>query len=227
MTVKEIGHFQDEVQTHRPLAGIEEGSDGKIYIAGEYYRTREGGGLAIYDPLTEEKDGVIIEDHRPHWMTSIDSGDYMILSSKSEDGLGVLGVYDVMEKRLTFHRPNDDIYPGYVVGVAGTHFIGYGRSDVYGPVIYRYDPIERQLYWIKSVPYDIRSSSSDVRGLHSIMLYDNGYIYTIIDQALVEIDINSAQITVLGRLPSPNMAILVDGTFYQAGYEGFAKLIFQ
>jgi hypothetical protein len=148
MTVKEIGHFQDEVQTHRPLAGIEEGSDGKIYIGGEYYRTREGGGLAIYDPLTEEKDGVIIEGHKPHWMTSVDSGNYMILSSKSEDGLGVPEVYDVMEKRLTFHRPNDDIYPGYVVGVIGTHFIGYGRSDAHGPVIYRYDPIERQLYWI-------------------------------------------------------------------------------
>lgn len=220
MSMKDIGH-NSYVKTHRPIAGIERGSDGKIYYAGQYYRTRDGGGIAWYDPATGEMGGLPIDRYRPFWMAAVRGGRYMVMSCK-EDG-GTFATYDVADSTLTI-TPIKDLFPGQIVSV-GDHIIGYGTTPAEGHIIYRLDPIARKMLWKFKVPYEPVTAVSPVRKKEYILTYDGErYLYVGVGRYLLRVDIETVDVKVLGKLSSSSNITLFNGSIYQAGRKGFARL---
>lgn len=220
MTMNDIGH-NSYVKTHRPLAGIELGSDGKIYYAGRYYRTREGGGIAWYDPATGQKGGLPIDNYHPFWMASVWNGRFMVMSCREEGGR--LAVYSVESGKLAIYSA-EGLFPGHVVGI-GQDIIGYGVCEQEGPVIYRMDPLTTEIVWKVKVPYKPTTSASTVRKQAFVMTYDNkGSVYIGLDRYLVRVNVDGGHVEVLGRLPSRANLTIYNGRLYQAGRAGFAKL---
>jgi hypothetical protein len=223
MTRKDLGHFQDQVQTHRPFAGIEQGNDGKIYICGRYYRTRDGGGLAWYDPVNGNKGGLKIDYYDPYWMTTINSGAQVVMSCKEENG--ILLIYDIASAELTVSKI-DGLYPAIITGV-GDSVIGYGISDSAGAIIYKLDPVTKEIFWQRKVPENPDTALNLVRTHSYIKFYDgNDHAYFNVGDYLVKIDVNTGEPKVLGKLPlRKQIHITENGEILQAGHaEGFVKL---
>lgn len=221
MEYQDLGPNHD-VLTHRPMAGIEEGIDGKVYYSGEYYRTRIGGGLAWYDPTSGEYSGLPIETYRPFWMTKINNGTHMILSSKYEGGCG-LAIYDVLSGSLEMKIP-DTLYTGQIVGYKN-HVIGYGLNKEDEPIIYRMDPLTMEMIWQFKVPHPPVNAVAEIRKKHFVCTSDGADgVYFAINRTLIKVNANTAEVTIVGNLSETWNIIDVKGTLYQAGKEGFSQL---
>ncbi|WNO08904.1 hypothetical protein [Teredinibacter sp. KSP-S5-2] len=221
MTYKDSGSNQD-VKTHWPLAGIEKGIDNKIYYAGQYYRTRDGGGIAWYEPENNFVSGLPIDKYKPISMVSILDGRFMVMTCL-EDG-GKLAIFDVEKSELTMNSV-PGLNPGYIVGI-GNHIIGYGISTEAGPIIYRMNPLTHEIIWQFKIPRAPNFTSSLLRTKHYIMTYDNqDSVYISASSTLLKVNVNTAVTTIFGRVSAPWNITIHNGEIYQAGEEGFTRLV--
>ena len=186
------------------------GSDGKAYVAGERVRSGIGGGVAIYDPVSDEVTGITEGFETTNLRNIVSAGKYIITSGYSETdtepiSIAVINTQDGSIERIV--QPASDICRN-AGRLAGSH------TDV--PVVYMLTESDDELSTriikmnvetgniLYDRCYDYRNDAGGYNdnGLSDILFAEDGFLYATIDThtLLIRIDALTGYIEPIRRL---------------------------
>jgi hypothetical protein len=212
--------------THSPFAGAAVAADGRVYAAGSTYgRRRDGGGMGWYDPKTKQAGGIWkpFTPYRVFWMTTATRGRYILLSTKSTEGIGKLFCWDTKKQKLIYDlAPPGEQTPGPLAEVLPGLVIGYTKCD--GQTagrLYGLRAESGEVLWTKDVPEPPITAVSRVRRhAYSFSTGPDGHIWAFIGKTLVRIRPADAHVEIVGSLPagvSVGQLAFANGRVYMAG----------
>jgi len=195
------------------------GSDGLIYIAGENVRSGSGGGMATYNPQTEENLGIKADYESSDVRNVVSIGQYMVTSSYTgDDSTSIrVAVYDTILGRVV-----RKIYPT-VAGGAIFNNAGRLAADIDGePYVYLYtttddhlntrilkiDILSGDLLFDRSYPVGSNVGGYNDNGVSALQMADDGFLYAYMTASgrwVVRIDPETGDVEpfrVLTRTPS-------------------------
>jgi len=205
--------------THIPLGGTVAGADGRVYNCGTTAgRRRIGGGMGWFDTNTRQLGGIAIDGHRMFWMTAVDDGRYVVLSSKSPEQ-GKLFVWDTEshEFRHRLDPPGGATRPGPIVEALKGLVIGHTVDAGEQPILYGFHPAAGKILWTRPVPSPPITAFSQVRRqAYSFRRGPNGYVWAFFGDTLVRIDPRNTTVKPVGKTKPAQLAFAA-GKIYIAG----------
>lgn len=194
------------------------GADGLIYIAGENVRSGSGGGMATYNPQTEENLGIKQNYESSDVRNVVTVDQYMVTSSFTGDGSSTIrvAVYDT-----TLNSIIRTIYPTLAGGAV---FNNAGRlaAHNYEPYVYLYtttddklntrilkiDILNGDVLFDRSYPVGSSVGGYNDNGVTALQMADDGFLYAYMGVSarwLIRIDPETGDVEpfkVLNRTPS-------------------------
>jgi len=201
--------------THKMYAAAV-GADGRIYFGGEWVRNGSAGGLAWYDPKTEQAGGFWepFSTYQITHMAAAADGRFIVISTKRiEDTLlgkpkpkqGRLFVFDTKDAKIV--REVDPVMDakgsGMIVAVGGPRVLGWtvNGEDAQTSVLYGVDVEAGTVAFRTVLPYPLPVSiGSNQQEAFDFRLGPDGKVWTFIGNRLVRIDPKDAGIQVVGRV---------------------------
>ena len=202
--------------THKMYAAAV-GSNGKIYFGGRWARSGNGGGLAWWDPKLGKGGGFWepFSNFQITYMTGVDDGKYLVISTravsdplmgKPKTGQGRLFIFDTGKAEII--REIEPVMKaentGPVAGVGKNRVLGI-TQDPDDPkkstVLYGVDVLSGKVLFQKKIPFRLAVGvKSNQREPFDYRLGPDGWVWTFINNRLVRINPDNAEIEVLGRV---------------------------
>lgn len=175
------------------------GSDGLIYFGGERVRSGSGGGLATYNPETEENLGITDAFENEDIRNVVRAGKYIVTSSFATDGTHPirLSVVDVStHKVVRTIQPVSDIYKN--AGRLSNHsddstfvYIYTVTDDNLNTKIIKVDVETGEIIFNQTYPFASSVGGYKDGGYSSLLMSNDGFLYALMGSTgriLIRID---------------------------------------
>ncbi|MFC1717756.1 hypothetical protein ACFL6S_29110 [Candidatus Poribacteria bacterium] len=177
-------------------------ADGQVYFGGKGQRDYHGGGLSWINPETHEIGGMWepFRDYPICWITTALEDRYVVISTRNQK----LFVYDVETARIVREivPVPDSEKAGPVVEVAPGRLLGTTEDPEVkgGGILYGIDAQTGEVLFRKKLPYTLQFPWTHGTAQWDYQKGPDGFVWTVLDNALVRIDPADLRIHVLGKL---------------------------
>jgi len=201
--------------THKMYAAAV-GADGRIYFGGAWMRNGSAGGLAWFDPKTQEAGGFweVFSNYQVNFMTAADAGRLLVISThrvadavlnKPKPRQGKLFIFDTAAGKIVREvEPVADAKgAGLVLGVGGGRVLGWtvNPADEKASILYGVDARTGRMAFTKVLPWPLPVAiGSNQQEAFDFRLGPDGKVWTFITDRLVRIDPGDVSIQVVGKV---------------------------
>jgi len=225
--------------THKMYAAAV-GAEGRIYFGGRWIRNGAGGGLAWWDPKTQEAGGFwrVFSNYQINFMTATGNVRYIVISTmavrdatlgKPTPKQGKLFIFDTSQAKIV--REIEPVVAargaGLVVGVGGRRILGWtdDPADRRASILYGVDVADGRVAFHKKLPFPLPIRiGSNQKEPFDYRLGPDGKVWTYLGGALVRIHPRDARIEVVGKVRRGGRIAFSGRDIYLSGTERLRRI---